>query len=82
VTSADDVEVAATDDPGVAHDIRRSVFVQEQEVPESVEFDDRDEDARHFVASVDSEPAGTARVRFPEPETAKVERVAVLAGYI
>lgn len=58
--------------------VRREVFVEEQNVAPSVEFDDKDDEARHFVARMGSDPAGTARVRLIDQETAKVERVAVL----
>lgn len=81
MTATDDVKVSASEDPGEALDVRRAVFIREQDVSEAVEFDDRDEEARHFLARVDSDPAGTARVRLIERDTAKVERVAVLSEY-
>lgn len=81
MTPSDDVDVTASEDPGVAFDIRRTVFIQEQDVSEAVEFDDLDDEARHFVARVGPDPAGTARVRFLDGETARVERVAVLSDY-
>jgi predicted GNAT family N-acyltransferase len=76
-----DVAVHASDDPGPAIEIRRRVFIDEQDVSEAVEFDDKDEEARHFLARVDSEPAGTARVRLLDDQTGRVERVAVLSKY-
>lgn len=66
--------------------IRRRVFVEEQSVPESLEWDGLDEDAEHFLAwragdgdAPDAAGAalGTARLRIVEGE-AKAERVAVL----
>ncbi|MFB6073955.1 MAG: GNAT family N-acetyltransferase [Haloarculaceae archaeon] len=59
------------------HAVRREVFVEEQGVSERTEFDDLDEAARHFLAAVDGTDAGTARVRFVDADTAKIERVAV-----
>lgn len=76
-----DVQVDERADPGPAIDIRRSVFVEEQGVSPAVEFDDGDDDARHFVASVADEPVGTARVRLTDEDAAKVERVAVLPSH-
>lgn len=64
----------------MAHTVRRRVFVEEQGVDESVEMDGNDEAATHVVF-VDDEPVATARVRFPDPSTAKIERVAVLPPY-
>lgn len=58
-------------------DVRRDVFVDEQDVPESIEMDGRDEAALQFVAYDDGDPVGTARLREPEPGVGKVERVAV-----
>ena len=64
-----------------AHAVRRAVFIEEQDVPESLEMDGRDEEATHVVVyRVDERPelpVGTARLRYPEPEVAKPERVAV-----
>ncbi len=64
-----------------AHAVRRAVFIEEQGVPESIEMDDKDVDAIHLVAYDESDPIGTARLREAEPETGKVERVAVLASH-
>jgi predicted GNAT family N-acyltransferase len=61
-----------------AFDVRHTVFVEEQGVSEDIEYDGRDDEATHFVAYDDGEPVGAARLRDPEPEKGKVERVAVL----
>jgi predicted GNAT family N-acyltransferase len=61
--------------------IRRRVFVEEQGVGGALEFDARDAEARHLLATVDGEPAGTLRIRLLEGgRVAKIERVAVLAA--
>lgn len=57
--------------------IRREVFVEEQGVPEGLELDGRDEEATHFLARLDGEAVGTARLRDYGDGVAKVERVAV-----
>ncbi|MES3517413.1 MAG: GNAT family N-acetyltransferase [Natronomonas sp.] len=64
--------------PEAAISIRRSVFVDEQGVPESVELDGHDEEAVHFLADHDGRPVGVARMR-PKDGTAKAERVAVVS---
>jgi len=61
-------------------DIRLAVFVAEQNVPAAEERDAYDETARHFLATVDGAPAGTARV-LERPDAAKITRVAVLRAY-
>jgi Predicted acyltransferase len=63
--------------------VRRAVFVDEQDVPETVEMDEHDATATHFLAwdSARDEPVGTARLRHPKAATGKAERVAVLRPY-
>ncbi|MHC4432747.1 MAG: GNAT family N-acetyltransferase [Planctomycetota bacterium] len=55
--------------------VRRAVFIEEQNVPESVELDDRDPDCAHVLASDESgNPIGTARME----ASGKIGRMAVL----
>jgi predicted GNAT family N-acyltransferase len=69
---------AAFDD---AYDVRREVFIDEQDVPEEIELDGKDADAIHFVAyDSDDTPVGTARLRVVDDATGKAERVAVRAA--
>lgn len=58
--------------------IRYLVFQIEQGVDPTLEFDGKDENAHHLIAFLDEKAVGTARIRFLEEQTAKVERVAVL----
>lgn len=60
----------------IAFEIRKQVFVIEQNVSQQRESMD-DEDAIHYVATVNGEPAGAARYRIME-KGAKIERIAVL----
>lgn len=60
----------------IAFEIRKQVFVIEQNVSQERESMD-DEDAIHYVATVNGEPAGAARYRIME-KGAKIERIAVL----
>jgi len=67
-------------DPEFEHcfEIRRTVFVEEQNVPLEEERDAYDEIARHFLATADGVPVGTARVTLKDDGvTAKISRVAV-----
>ena len=58
--------------------VRRSVFIEEQGIPESDEWDDIDPVARHVLAVAENRDAiGTGRL---EP-TGKIGRVAVLPQY-
>jgi len=79
-----DVEVTVlpgTGDLEPAFEVRRDVFVDEQDVDEAIEIDGRDPNATHVLAEVDGESIGTARLREVEPGTGKVERVAVRASH-
>lgn len=61
--------------------VRRAVFVEEQGVPEELEWDEYEEMATHFVAYDAGQPVGAARFRAYDLDgdrVCKVERVAVL----
>lgn len=60
-----------------AFDIRQRVFVIEQVVDPSEEYDDDDHRCTHFLAYVDGVAAGTARWRFKDKGIIKLERFAV-----
>jgi predicted GNAT family N-acyltransferase len=55
------------------------VFQIEQGVDPTLEFDRKDDAAQHLLAYRNQKPVATARVRFLDAQTAKVERVAVLS---
>lgn len=55
--------------------IRKEVFVKEQNVDESLEFD-HEEESTHFLCLVDGKPVGTARWR-DSGKGIKLERFAV-----
>lgn len=59
-----------------AWDIRRVVFVIEQECPEELEWE-FEEESTHYLASLNGKPVGTARWRKTE-NGFKLERFAVL----
>ena len=59
--------------------IRRSVFQEEQSVESALDLDNLDETAEHLLAYLDNQPVGTARIRYLDHKTAKIERLAVLA---
>jgi cystathionine beta-lyase len=61
--------------------IRRAVFIVEQRIDEAEEYDGLDDASLHFVALSDGKIVGTARVRFPSTEYAKIERMAVLKEF-
>ncbi len=61
--------------------IRQTVFVEEQNVDEDIEYDGQDSEAVHMVVKKDNRAIGTARVRFPNEGVAKVERMAILKQY-
>jgi predicted GNAT family N-acyltransferase len=60
--------------------IRELVFVIEQEVEATEEYDEFETTARHFKAVFDGVPVGTARWRFTD-KGIKLERFAVLKPY-
>ncbi len=60
--------------------IRREVFVDEQKVDPEEEFDEFEQNSRHFLAVFGKSPCGTARWRFTE-KGIKLERFAVLRDF-
>ena len=60
--------------------IRKTVFVQGQNVPLLEELDGKDEGSDHYLLTCDELPVGVARVRFIGT-IAKIERVAILENY-
>ncbi|MEX0896618.1 MAG: GNAT family N-acetyltransferase [Steroidobacteraceae bacterium] len=63
-------------DRAILERIRREVFIQEQKVPESDEWDDDDAVSVHVLARLNREPVGTGRLN----STGKIGRIAVIAG--
>jgi predicted GNAT family N-acyltransferase len=58
--------------------IRRAVFIDEQKVPEDMEWDGQDEQARHFLAlDVDGQPVGTVRLL----SSGQISRLSVLQPF-
>jgi predicted GNAT family N-acyltransferase len=60
--------------------IRQTVFVDEQKVDPTLEYDEFEETSVHFLALLDEEPVGTARWR-RTPNGIKLERFAVLQSH-
>lgn len=74
------VKVKETSQLDLAYQVRREVFVTEQNVPEEEEIDEFENISTHFLAYVDSVPAGAARWRFTD-KGIKLERFAVRKNY-
>jgi predicted GNAT family N-acyltransferase len=73
ITNKEDLEKAFA--------VRHRVFVIEQIVDSSEEYDDDDHQCTHFLALIDGVACGTARWRFKEKGIIKLERFAVDAKY-
>jgi predicted GNAT family N-acyltransferase len=69
--------VASESDYAKCLDIRRKVFIEEQNVPEDIEIDEFEQEAVHFLALVDGIPLGTGRLRLKK-QYVKFERIATL----
>ncbi len=60
--------------------IRRTVFIDEQGVPEDIEYDEFEDSAIHFICHVDGKPVGAGRLSILDHKL-KVERIAILKEY-
>lgn len=74
------VAVDRTTDIAACHRIRRTVFIEEQGVPEADDLDGRDDGAIHLLATYGGQAIGTARILI-KGETGKIGRIAVLPGF-
>lgn len=70
------IAVAWDDGRPALERIRREVFVREQGIPESGEWDDEDATSVHILATLNREPVGTGRLN----RAGKIGRIAVLPG--
>jgi ElaA protein len=80
--------VETQEDMAAALAVRRSVFIEEQQVPEALEIDEHDSDPTavttclHVLASVAGEAVATGRLLLAEPDgRVHIGRVAVLADH-
>jgi predicted GNAT family N-acyltransferase len=73
--NASDIELFET-----ACQIRRIVFVEEQNVAAEEEFDEFEETSRHYIIYADGKPVGTARWRYTD-KGIKLERFTILKEY-
>ncbi|MBU5354317.1 GNAT family N-acetyltransferase [Paenibacillus silvae] len=67
-----------------ALEIRRQVFVIEQQVPEELEIDQYDvisPDVHHVLLYKDGQAVATGRLIYYSKDTAKMQRIAVLESY-
>lgn len=72
--------IGLTDDIATCHALRRVVFIEEQNVDETLEVDGHDADALHVLACLDGMPVGCARVLIAG-DAAKIGRVCVLRAH-
>ncbi|MCM3743793.1 GNAT family N-acetyltransferase [Sporosarcina luteola] len=74
-----EVKIASSErEQADAYDVRKKVFVEEQGVPLSLEIDEFDDTASHFIVYDEKQPIGAGRIREIGPGIGKVERVCVL----
>lgn len=64
----------------IAFSIRKLVFIDEQGVDESEEYDEHEPLCRHFLINSEKTPVGTARLR-TTGSSAKLERFAILKEF-
>lgn len=64
-----------------ALDIRRRVFVEEQQIPAEREQDGRNPEAFHVLALIENQPIATGRLVIPSEAEGILARIAVLPLY-
>ncbi len=71
------MKIETTTDIARCHALRRTVFIEEQGVPEAEDLDDHDDGAIHLLAWQDGRAVGSARILL-DGDTGKIGRVCVL----
>ena len=71
------MKIETTTDLAACHALRRTVFIEEQGVPENEELYDQDDRAIHLLAWQDGRAVGSARILL-DGDTGKIGRVCVL----
>ena len=82
--AAEVIEVKTDEQLQQCLEIRKEVFVDEQQVPMEDEIDDLDTldaKANHILLQVDGEIAATGRIKWLDESTAKMQRIAVRKLY-
>lgn len=69
-------EISSPEELAIAFRIRREVFIVEQSVPEEEEYDEHESTSKQFLAYLEGEAVGTARMRQAH-KGIKLERFAV-----
>jgi len=69
--------IQSENDRRASRQIREDVFIDEQQVPPEIEYDEYEERSTHILATLNGLPVGTARWRKTE-QGQKLERFAVL----
>ncbi|RPF52131.1 GNAT family N-acetyltransferase [Aquisalibacillus elongatus] len=60
-----------------AYQVRKIVFIEEQDVPPEIEVDEHEDSAIHFVGYKDEKPIAASRMRLVD-DYGKLERICVL----
>ncbi|MEL7026316.1 MAG: GNAT family N-acetyltransferase [Pseudomonadota bacterium] len=74
------IEVGVTDNLDACLEIRRKVFIEEQNVDEAIEMDGLEDQGIHVLLTKDGQAAGTARIMV-NGEVGKIGRVAVMREF-
>ena len=68
-------------DFGFVSYIRTSVYIIEQDCPCLEEFDEKEDEAVHYLGWVDGNPVTTCRILFPQDGLARIGRIATLENH-
>ncbi len=76
------MEMFFLDDSNInlAFDVRRQVFINEQNIPENIEIDGSDKNAKSMILKVDNKPIGTGRL-IEINDKMYIGRVCILKDY-
>ncbi|MGM9988311.1 MAG: GNAT family N-acetyltransferase [Bacillaceae bacterium] len=64
-----------------AYNVRRAVFINEQQIAEELEIDELEPEAIHLALYDTNKAVGAGRIRILEGEIGKLERICILKEY-
>lgn len=76
------IRVSETWQQALVFDIRKKTFIEEQKIPQELEFDEIYGNSYNYVLITNNgEGIATARINVTNPDYGKIERVAVIPSY-
>lgn len=75
------IQIQSAEELNLSREIRKKVFVEEQEIPAELEFDELDPSSLHVLCFKEDLPIATGRLVLLGESKGQLSRISVLPGY-